>query len=105
MRKRTSPLVQSESGSLRGARHIACTPRTRPLLGGTPVAIGLWGFVRRRAGWGASGLQIASTGTGARVVPVATLDGSPLGDPRERPVMDRLIECFEAFTVERGTAF
>jgi branched-chain amino acid aminotransferase len=49
--------------------------------------------------------EVFLTGTGARVVPVATLDGAPLGDPHERPVMTRLIELFEAFTVERGTAF
>lgn len=48
--------------------------------------------------------EVFITGSGARVVPIATLDGQPIGN-LERPLMDRLVEAFGHYTLERGTAF
>ena len=48
--------------------------------------------------------EVFITGSGARVVPIATLDGQQIGN-LERPLMDRLIEGFERYTRENGTAF
>ena len=49
------------------------------------------------------------TGSGARIVPVASLDGQPVGwddvAPGERPVTRRVIEDFPAFTRSHGTPF
>ena len=43
------------------------------------------------------------TGTGARLVSVATLDGQPIGRPGHYPVADRLSEAFARFTRDHGT--
>jgi branched-chain amino acid aminotransferase len=43
------------------------------------------------------------TGTGARIVSVATLDGASIGRP-ERPITARLSAAFEGFTKEHGVA-
>jgi branched-chain amino acid aminotransferase len=48
--------------------------------------------------------EVFLTGSGARVVPVATLDGERIGDPK-RPVMDRLVEAFGPYTLEMGTPY
>lgn len=49
------------------------------------------------------------TGTGARIVPVASLDGQPVGwdhvAPGERPVTRRVLEAFPDFTRAHGTSF
>lgn len=48
--------------------------------------------------------EVFITGSGAKVVPIATLDGQQTGG-LERPVMTRLVEAFEQYTLEHGTAF
>ena len=52
--------------------------------------------------------EVFLTGTGARIVPVATLDGAPIGwdvrPPGARPVTRRILESFPAFTRANGTA-
>jgi branched-chain amino acid aminotransferase len=45
------------------------------------------------------------TGTGARIVPVAALDGAPIGLGGLGPVTARLMDAFRPFTLERGTPF
>ncbi len=49
------------------------------------------------------------TGSGARIVPVASLDGQPVGwddtAPGDRPVTRRIVEAFPAFTRANGTPF
>ena len=45
------------------------------------------------------------TGTGAGIVPVATLDGQPIGAGRPAEWTARIREAFAGFTAERGTAF
>jgi branched-chain amino acid aminotransferase len=47
--------------------------------------------------------EVFLTGTGARIVPVATLDGRPVGRP-ERPIMTRLSAAFGGFVEEHGVA-
>ncbi len=42
------------------------------------------------------------TGSGARIVPVGSLDGRPIGTG-SRPVMERLAKAFERLTEEAGT--
>lgn len=48
--------------------------------------------------------EVFLTGSGARVVPIASLDGESIGDGN-RPVMDRLVEAFGPYTDEHGTPF
>lgn len=45
------------------------------------------------------------TGTGAGIVPVATLDGEPIGFGQPGPVTARVREAFGCLTAERGTPF
>ena len=47
--------------------------------------------------------EVFITGTGARIVSVATLDGQPIGRPGEHPVAKRLSEAFSSFVLEHGT--
>ena len=49
--------------------------------------------------------EIFLTGTGARIVSVATLDGQPIGRPGHHPLADRLSEAFTRFTREHGIPF
>ena len=48
--------------------------------------------------------EVFLSGTGARIVPVATLDGQAIGKPRQRPVTDQLSEAFSEFIQQHGTA-
>lgn len=48
--------------------------------------------------------EVFICGSGARIVPIATLDGQPIGT-LERPIMQRLIDAFGPYTLEHGTAF
>jgi branched-chain amino acid aminotransferase len=48
--------------------------------------------------------EVFITGSGARIVPIATLDGQPIGT-LERPIMQRLIDAFGPYSLEHGTAF
>lgn len=48
--------------------------------------------------------EVFITGSGARVVPIATLDGQQIGN-LERPLMQRLLDAFGPFTLEHGTPF
>jgi branched-chain amino acid aminotransferase len=45
------------------------------------------------------------TGTGARIVPVAALDGAPIGAGGCGPLTARLMEAFTGFASRHGTAF
>jgi branched-chain amino acid aminotransferase len=53
--------------------------------------------------------EVFLTGSGARIVPVATLDGQPVGwddvAPGARPITRRIIEAFPEFTRAHGTRF
>jgi branched-chain amino acid aminotransferase len=49
--------------------------------------------------------EVFLTGSGARIVPVATLDGQPIGEPGSFPIMRQLSDAFAEFVLERGTAF
>lgn len=53
--------------------------------------------------------EVFLTGSGARIVPVATLDGEPVGwdevPPGERTLTRRVIEAFPDFTRAHGTPF
>lgn len=50
--------------------------------------------------------EVFLTGTGARIVPVASLDGRPIGAARgPGPVTKRLIESFDALVRSTGTPF
>lgn len=53
--------------------------------------------------------EVFLTGTGARIVPVATLDDAPIGSgdcpPGERPVTKRILDAFPEFTRAHGTVF
>jgi len=49
--------------------------------------------------------EVFLTGTGARIVPVASLDGAPVGEPGVHPVTDRLTAAFEAYTERNGVRF
>ena len=53
--------------------------------------------------------EVFLTGSGARIVPVASLDGQPVGWddalPGDRPVTSRVIAAFPAFTRSHGTPF
>ena len=48
--------------------------------------------------------EVFITGSGARVVGIATLDGQQIGN-LQRPVMQTLVAGFEDYTVRNGTAF
>lgn len=48
--------------------------------------------------------EVFLTGSGARVVSIASLDGQTIGNGA-RPVMDRLIEAFGPYTEKHGTPF
>jgi branched-chain amino acid aminotransferase len=48
--------------------------------------------------------EVFLTGSGARLVPVATLDGQPIG-AGSHPVTERLIEAFGPYTTRHGTPF
>lgn len=48
--------------------------------------------------------EVFLSGTGARIVPVATLDGQAIGKPRQRPVTEQLSEAFSEFIQQHGTA-
>jgi len=45
--------------------------------------------------------EVFLTGSGAGLVPVATLDGAAVGSP-SRPVLDRIARAFPAYTEEKG---
>ncbi len=47
--------------------------------------------------------EVFLTGSGARIVPVASLDGSPLGEPGRHPVTDRILAEFDGYTQRHGT--
>jgi branched-chain amino acid aminotransferase len=50
--------------------------------------------------------EVFLTGSGARIVPVASLDGAPVGPGGgTRPVTDALLEAFPAYAREHGTSF
>jgi branched-chain amino acid aminotransferase len=50
--------------------------------------------------------EVFLTGTGARIVPVASLDGRPIGAARgPGPLTKRLMEAFDAFARSTGTPF
>jgi branched-chain amino acid aminotransferase len=47
--------------------------------------------------------EVFLTGTGARIVPVATLDGQPIGEPGVHPLTDRLSLAFTDYTRQHGS--
>ena len=49
--------------------------------------------------------EVFLTGSGARIVPVASLDGAPLGDPITggRPITERILKAFAEFVLDHGT--
>jgi branched-chain amino acid aminotransferase len=47
--------------------------------------------------------ELFLTGTGARIAPVATLDGQVIGQPGERPVTAHLQQAFAEFVLRHGT--
>ncbi len=47
--------------------------------------------------------EVFLSGTGARIVPVATLDGQAIGSAGGRPVTERLSDAFSDFTKDHGT--
>jgi branched-chain amino acid aminotransferase len=49
--------------------------------------------------------EVFLTGSGARIVPIASLDGQTIGRGGERPVMERLAAAFVPFTEQHGTPF
>jgi branched-chain amino acid aminotransferase len=49
--------------------------------------------------------EVFLTGSGAGIVPVASLDAAPIGEPGLHPTADRLREAFARFALERGTPF
>jgi branched-chain amino acid aminotransferase len=48
--------------------------------------------------------EVFLTGSGARVVPIASLDNQLIGDGN-RPVMERLLDAFGPYTSKHGTPF
>jgi branched-chain amino acid aminotransferase len=48
--------------------------------------------------------EVFISGSGARIVPIATLDGQPVGKP-DRPIMQTVIDGFGPYTLEHGTAY
>ncbi len=49
--------------------------------------------------------EVFLTGSGAKLVPVATLDGESIGLAGRRPIFDQLLAAFDRFTPEHGIAF
>lgn len=49
--------------------------------------------------------EVFLTGSGARIVPVATLDAETIGVGGRRPVTAALLDAFPAYAREHGTAF
>lgn len=49
--------------------------------------------------------EVFLTGSGARVVPIATLDGQAIGEGERRPVMERLVAAFGPYSERNGTPF
>ncbi|MGH0035973.1 MAG: aminotransferase class IV [Myxococcota bacterium] len=49
--------------------------------------------------------EVFLSGSGAGIVPVASLDGAAIGEPGVHPTADRLREAFGRFALERGTPF
>ncbi len=47
--------------------------------------------------------EVFLTGSGARIIAVATLDGQPIGTPGEHPVTDRLWQAFVPYAKKHGT--
>lgn len=47
--------------------------------------------------------EVFLTGSGARIIAVATLDGQPIGVPGEHPLTDRLWEAFVPYAERHGT--
>ena len=47
--------------------------------------------------------EVFLTGSGARIIAVATLDGRPLGTPGEHPITDRLWQAFVPHAKQNGT--
>ena len=47
--------------------------------------------------------EVFLTGSGARIIAVATLDGQPIGNPGEHPITDRLWQAFVPYAEEHGT--
>jgi branched-chain amino acid aminotransferase len=48
--------------------------------------------------------EVFISGSGARIIPIATLDGETLGG-LERPITQRVIDDFGPYTLEHGTAY
>jgi branched-chain amino acid aminotransferase len=48
--------------------------------------------------------EVFISGSGARIVPIATLDGETIGT-LDRPIMQRVIDNFGPYTLEHGTAY
>lgn len=48
--------------------------------------------------------EVFISGSGARIVPIATLDGETIGN-LDRPIMQRLIDDFGPYTLAHGTAY
>ena len=67
------------------------------------------GFTAEERSLGRSDLYAADevflTGSGARIVPVGSLDGEPVGWGGERPVMTQLSEAFARHAPEAGVPF
>jgi branched-chain amino acid aminotransferase len=49
--------------------------------------------------------EVFLTGSGARIVPVASLDGEVIGEPACFPITRQLTEAFADYVLTRGTAF
>jgi branched-chain amino acid aminotransferase len=53
--------------------------------------------------------EVFLTGSGARIVPVASLDGQPIGEndvsPGARPITRQILDAFPEFTRRNGTPF
>jgi branched-chain amino acid aminotransferase len=49
--------------------------------------------------------EVFLSGTGARVVPVATLDGETLGSDGARPLTHRIIDALHSYSQNDGIAF
>lgn len=49
--------------------------------------------------------EVFLSGTGARVVPVATLDGEKLGNPNNRPHTNRIIDALHNYSQSNGVPF
>ena len=49
--------------------------------------------------------EVFLTGSGARIVPVAPLDGQPIGtgEAGQRPITQRIMDAFPGFVLRHGT--